>query len=94
MKWQEKWAILKMGGFVLKDHGAHRSVSKGLWFRYLCEQNEWEGMYGAGDTKAQAVNRVWDEYVKEKQNEMAREINGVENGGVCVTGVSELGKST
>lgn len=69
MKWQEKWAVLKMAGFELKDHGDDRAVGMGKYFRYVCQEHAWGKIYGAGDTKAEAVNSVWEQYIEEKQNE-------------------------
>lgn len=69
MNWREKWAVLKMAGYQMVDHGEDRSISDGKLFRYVCQESPWEGIYAGGDTKEEAVNRLWDEYTKEKKDE-------------------------
>ena len=68
MKWQDKLAILKFEGFDVHQTRRWKPESK-EFFRYVCEISDDHPLYGAGDTKAEAVNNAWKAYVREKNYE-------------------------
>jgi hypothetical protein len=69
MDWREKLAVMKLDGFTLRQTNGWNDDPKTHW-RYVCEVDDDNVIYGTGDTKAQAVNTAWRKYVEFK-NEKA-----------------------
>ena len=68
MKWQDKLAVMKLDGFTLRQPRGWKK-DRTLW-RYICEVDDDNSIYGTGDTKAAAVNAAWITYTESK-NEKA-----------------------
>ena len=69
MKWQDKLAVMKLEGFDVRQSSSWAKGSQHYW-RYICEVDDDNAIYGTGDTKAAAVNMAWRIYV-EKLNAKA-----------------------
>ena len=62
MKWQDKLAVMKLDGFTLRQPNGWKK-DRTLW-KYICEVDDNNAIYGTGDTKAQAVNQAWRIYME------------------------------
>ena len=63
MKWQDKLAVMKLEGFDVRQSIGWTKGDMTCW-RYICEVDDENTIYGTGDTKAQAVNQAWRTYME------------------------------
>ena len=63
MKWQDKFAVLKLEGFIVRQSYGW-SENPAVHWRFICEVDDDNVLYGVGNTKAQAVNAAWTNYVE------------------------------
>jgi len=68
MKWQEKLAILKMAGYVLRESENWKRSPAHHW-RYVCEiPDAPDTPFGAQNTEHGAVRKAFDNYMWELKN--------------------------